>query len=84
MTFCVNFGAWVIMGCFSSKHGKSYDLGNQSYRESSPYEQIEEETPLSEKNLRLFGADTIEYADHGNSSDLDDDMHCRGWNDNED
>ena len=72
------------MGCFSSKQAKSYDLGNHSYRESSPYEQMEEETPLSEQNLKLFGDDSIEYADHGHSSDIDDDFHSRGWNDNED
>ena len=71
------------MGCFSSKQSKSYDLGN-SYRESSPYEQIDDDMPLSEQNLRVFGVEQIEYADRRQSSDVDDEIHCRRWNDNDD
>ena len=72
------------MGCFCSQESKPWDLGNQSYRESSPYEQMEEETHLSEENLRVFGIEEIEYADHDRSSEMDEDIHCRRKSDDED
>ena len=71
------------MGCFSSSHSKSQDLGNHSFVQSSSYDQMAEGTPLNEQNLGAFGIDSIEYADHGQSLDGEDGTYCRNWSDNE-
>ena len=71
------------MGCFSSSHSKSQDLGNHSFVQSSSYDQMAEGTPLNEQNLGAFGIDSIEYADHGQSLDDEDGTYCRKWSDNE-
>ena len=49
--------------------------------ETSSNDQMAEGNPLNEQNLGAFGIDSIEYADHGQSPDCEDDTYCRRWGD---
>lgn len=71
------------MGCFSSSHSKSQDFGNHSFMETSSNDQMAEGNPLNEQNLGAFGIDSIEYADHGQSPDSEDDTYCSRWGDDD-